>query len=131
MEISIVVPVYKSAPCLPELAQRVRESVGRHTSSYELILVNDGSPDDSWDVIGRLTQEHDFVVGVNLRKNVGQDGALMAGLSVAKGQVIVIMDDDLQHDPADIASLHQEIQKGFDVVYAKFEHKHQALWKNA
>ncbi len=131
MEISIVVPVYKSATCLPELARRVRESVGRYAGSYELILVNDGSPDDSWDVIVSLTQEHDFVVGVNLRKNVGQDGALMAGLNVAKGAVIVIMDDDLQHDPADIASLHQEIRKGFDVVYAKFEHKHQALWKNA
>lgn len=130
MELSIVVPVYRSATCLPELARRVRDAVSRRFESYELILVNDDSPDDSWDVIVRLTREHDFVVGVNLRRNAGQDNAIMAGLGVAYGDVIVIMDDDLQHDPDDIPLLYEEIQKGHDVVYARFEHKEQAIWKN-
>jgi len=104
--------------------------VGAHFDSYELILVNDGSLDESWEVIVQLTREHDFVTGVNLRKNVGQDNAIMAGLNVASGEVIVIMDDDLQHDPWDISALHHRLQEGFDVVYARFERKRQALWKN-
>jgi undecaprenyl-phosphate 4-deoxy-4-formamido-L-arabinose transferase len=130
MQLSIVVPVYRSAECLPELARRVKEEVGRYFLRYELILVNDDSPDASWDVIVRLAHEHGFITGVNLRKNVGQDNAIMAGLTLATGEVIVIMDDDLQHDPSDIAVLHSHIERGFDVVYADFESKKQALWKN-
>ncbi len=130
MQLSIIVPVYRSAACLPELARRVQEDVGRHFDSYELILVNDDSPDESWEVIVRLVREHNFVTGVNLRRNVGQDNAIMAGLNVASGEVIVIMDDDLQHEPSDIAALHEAIQDGFDVVYANFEHKRQKFWKN-
>ncbi len=130
MQLSIIVPVYRSAECLPELARRIEAEVGRYFQSYELILVNDDSPDSSWEVIVRLACEHDFMIGVNLRKNAGQDNAIMAGLNVATGDVVVIMDDDLQHDPSDIVLLHGQIERGFDVVYAHFEHKKQALWKN-
>jgi undecaprenyl-phosphate 4-deoxy-4-formamido-L-arabinose transferase len=130
MQLSIVVPVYQSARCLPELARRVRHEAGAHFDSYELILVNDDSPDESWEVIVQLTREYDFVTGVNLRRNVGQDNAIMAGLNVASGEVIVIMDDDLQQDPSDISMLHHRLQDGFDVVYAHFGRKRQALWKN-
>lgn len=130
MQLSIVVPVYRSAECLPALARRVDETVNRHFQSYELILVNDDSPDASWEVIQRLASEHDFIIGVNLRRNAGQDNAIMAGLSIATGEVVVIMDDDLQHDPSDIATLYRQIECGFDVVYAHFEHKQQAFWKN-
>jgi undecaprenyl-phosphate 4-deoxy-4-formamido-L-arabinose transferase len=110
--------------------QRVREDVGPHFEDYELILVNDDSPDESWEVIDQLACEHNFVTGVNLRRNVGQDSAIMAGLSVASGDVIVIMDDDLQHSPSDIPTLYKAIQDGFDVAYANFDQKRQALWKN-
>src|SRR5215813_13232448 len=130
MQLSIVVPVYRSATCLPELARRVRYEVGAHFDGYELILVNDGSPDESWEVIVQLAREYDFVTGVNLRRNVGQDNAIMAGLNVAAGEVVVIMDDDLQHDPGDIRRLYDRLQDGFDVVYAHFGRKRQALWKN-
>jgi undecaprenyl-phosphate 4-deoxy-4-formamido-L-arabinose transferase len=130
MLLSIIVPVYRSAACLPELVRRVREDVGPHFEEYELVLVNDDSPDESWVVIGRLASEHNFVTGVNLRKNVGQDSAIMAGFSVATGDVIVVMDDDLQHSPSDIPTLYEAIQDGFDVAYANFDHKRQALWKN-
>ena len=130
MQLSIVIPVYRSAKGLPELARQTREAVSRRFDSYELILVNDDSPDESWEVIVQLTREHDFIVGVNLRRNFGQDNAIMAGLNVASGDVIVIMDDDLQHAPSDISVLYEEIQNGFDVVYAHFEHKKQAFWKN-
>jgi glycosyltransferase involved in cell wall biosynthesis len=131
MQLSIVVPVYRSAGCLPELARRIALDVGREFDSYELVLVNDCSPDDSWQVITDLAGQYGFVVGVNLRKNVGQDNAIMAGLRHSRGDVVVIMDDDLQHDPTDIARLYREIQRGFDVAYAHFEQKQQAFWKNA
>jgi undecaprenyl-phosphate 4-deoxy-4-formamido-L-arabinose transferase len=130
MQLSIVVPVYGSESCLSKLASRVHKDVGENFESYELILVNDNSPDGSWNVIVGLTEKYNFITGVDLRKNVGQDNAIMAGLHHAKGDVIIIMDDDLQHDPSDINSLYQEAQKGFDVVYAQFEKKEQALWKN-
>ena len=129
MQLSIVVPVYKSAECLPELVRRVEEEVTPNIQSYELILVNDDSPDSSWEVILRLTPEHNLT-GVNLRRNSGQDNAIMAGLQVATGEVVVIMDDDLQHDPSDIVALYEQIKCGFDVVYAHFAHKEQAFWKN-
>lgn len=129
MQLSVVVPVYRSAQCLPELVRRVEEELARHFDSYELILVNDNSPDACWDVIQQLISEYDFVVGVNLRKNSGQDNAIMAGLRISTGEVVVIMDDDLQHDPADIPALYRHTGSGFDVVYAKFIQKQQALWK--
>src|SRR5690348_16656786 len=110
MQLSIIVPVYRSAECLPELARRIEREVGSCFQSYELILVNDARPDSSWEVILSLACEHDFITGVNLRKNAGQDNAIMAGLNLAKGQVIVIMDDDLQHDPSDITVLHRQIE---------------------
>jgi polyisoprenyl-phosphate glycosyltransferase len=130
VQLSIVVPVYRSAECLPELARRIEEQVGGYFQSYELILVNDDSPDTSWEVIQRLASKRTFVTGVNLRKNAGQDNAIMAGLTVSTGEVVVIMDDDLQHDPSDIMALHKQIECGFDVVYARFGQKQQALWKN-
>jgi polyisoprenyl-phosphate glycosyltransferase len=130
MQLSIVVPVYKSADCLPELALRVQRHIGSDFENYELILVNDDSPDMSWDVIVQLTEKYDFITGVNLRKNVGQDNAIMAGLHYASGEVVIIMDDDLQHKPSDIPALYKEIQNGFDVVYAHFRKKEQAFWKN-
>ena len=131
MQVSIVVPVYRSADCLPELVRRVHEDVGAAFDSYELVLVNDGSPDDSWAVIERLCDHHDFITGINLRTNVGQDNALMAGLSRCRGDIVVIMDDDLQHDPADVVRLCREIEHGHDVVYARFEEQHHPWWKRA
>jgi polyisoprenyl-phosphate glycosyltransferase len=130
MDLSIIVPVYRSEACLPELARRVRDALPTHVRDFELILVNDASPDGSWRVVSALTEAFPFVVGVNLRKNVGQDNAIMAGLHHATGDAVVIMDDDLQHDPVDIPALCRALREGADVVYAAFDHKRQALWKN-
>ena len=130
MDVSIVVPVYRSAECLSELATRVDQALAGRIGSYELILVNDASPDSSWQVISTLIKTHPFVVGLNLRKNVGQDNAIMAGLHYATGTTVVIMDDDLQHDPADVPALVEALGANFDVAYAAFDRKYQALWKN-
>jgi glycosyltransferase involved in cell wall biosynthesis len=130
-KVSIVVPVYRSAECLEELASRVKTAFARFGRSYELILVNDGSPDDSWARIRRLAETEDSVLGVNLRRNAGQDNAIMAGLSEASGEVVIIMDDDLQHDPNDCDELIKKVEDGFDVCYARFRRNKQAWWKNA
>lgn len=127
-ELSIVVPVYNSSECLNELAAKVTDAL--KSMSYELILVNDCSRDDSWEVIRAISNRFKSVIGINLRKNSGQDNAIMAGFSIIRGSYVVVMDDDLQHDPYDIPRLYEEVRKGYDVCYADFSQKHQALWKN-
>ena len=130
MDLSIVVPAYKSGDCLSELARRVQSALEGRVGSYELILINDDSPDSTWTVIESLPRLYPFVIGLNLRKNVGQDNAIMAGLHHATGDAIGIMDDDLQHAPEDIPSLLGALAPDVDVVYARFARKQQALWKN-
>jgi undecaprenyl-phosphate 4-deoxy-4-formamido-L-arabinose transferase len=97
---------------------------------YELILINDCSPDESWGVIQSLAKRYSFLHGIDLMKNVGQDNAIMAGLNHARGDVVIIMDDDLQHSPEDIPVLRDGLAEGYDVCYAHFENKRQAWWKN-
>jgi polyisoprenyl-phosphate glycosyltransferase len=126
----VVVPAYRSGDCLDELAERIRSVCQEAGEPYELILVNDCSPDDTWAVIERLSRDDPAVVGINLRKNFGQDNAIMAGLNVARGAAVIIMDDDLQHDPGDIPALLAKLREGYDVVYAKYQRDHQKLWKN-
>jgi glycosyltransferase involved in cell wall biosynthesis len=128
--LSVVVPAYRSEDCLAELAARVEEACREANEHYELILVNDSSPDRTWGVIEELSARDPAIVGINLRKNFGQDNAIMAGLNAARGECVIIMDDDLQHDPADIPALVEKLREGYDVVYAKYSKDHQALWKN-
>jgi polyisoprenyl-phosphate glycosyltransferase len=130
MDLSVVVPVYKSQECIEALVKRVGAVLSGTVESFELILVNDCSPDGSWAAITAAAKQYAFVVGVNLRKNFGQDNALMAGLRHSRGGVVVIMDDDLQHDPADIPALFDKVREGHDVCFARFERKKQHLWKN-
>lgn len=125
-EISIVVPVYYSEDCLEELAKQVAANV---SVSYELILVDDGSKDRSWEVIENLTSHDENVLGIRLRRNYGQDNAIMAGLRSVRGNYVVIMDDDLQHSPADIMKLYEACRQDSDVCYANFETFHHSLWK--
>jgi len=113
---------------LMELNNQIQKQLEK--INFELILVNDQSKDNSWQVINKLTKKYQNIIGINLRKNSGQDNAIFAGTNYVKGQYIVIMDDDLQHSPSDILRLYEEIKKGYDVCYANFEKKKQALWKN-
>jgi polyisoprenyl-phosphate glycosyltransferase len=130
-ELSVVVPVYRSAECLEALVEAVASALDPTGWDYELILVNDGSPDCSWQMIERLCRIHPQVVGVDLRRNFGQDNAIMTGLRFARGRYVAVMDDDLQHDPADLPALLNKIEEAqADVVYANFRVKHQKLWKN-
>jgi polyisoprenyl-phosphate glycosyltransferase len=129
MQVSIVIPVYRSAPILPALAEQLHLELSKSFESFEVVLVNDCSPDDSWRVIVELSRKYAFIRGLNLRANVGQDNAIMAGLNMVHGDAIVIMDDDLQHPPAGIAPLVAELAKGYDVCYANFTTRQHRLWK--
>lgn len=128
-EISIVIPVYNSASILPELNRQV--ALNMEGVSYELILVNDKSKDRSWEVIQELASVNASVKGLTLKKNSGQDNAIMAGLSQAQGEFVVVMDDDLQHSPSDIMKLYEKCKEGYDICYGLFSDKKQSAWKNA
>jgi polyisoprenyl-phosphate glycosyltransferase len=130
LDLSIVVPVYRSEECLPALISAIDSALAETRWTFEVVLVNDGSPDGSWRVIESLCGSDPRVVGVNLRKNFGQDNAILTGLRLACGRYVAVMDDDLQHDPHDLLALLDKIDQGFDVVYARFVTKHQKLWKN-
>jgi undecaprenyl-phosphate 4-deoxy-4-formamido-L-arabinose transferase len=126
----VVIPVYNSQDCVRELLTSLTHAFSESNRTHEIILVNDGSTDSSWDRILDLSREYPALRAFNLRKNFGQDNALMAGLGKARGKVIVIMDDDLQHAPSDIERLVEAVEKGADVCYAKFVEKRQKWWKN-
>lgn len=128
-EISIVIPVYNSAEILPELQRQLVLAL-ENIVPYEIIFVNDGSRDNSWKKIAELASAQKNVTGANLRKNSGQDNALLAGLRLSKGNYVVIMDDDLQHTPSAIADLYTVCKKGFDVCYAHFTTRRQSAIKN-
>lgn len=128
IDISIVIPVYNSHECVHEISHQIADAL--KDFSYEQIMVNDCSKDNSWEEIQKECSTNKNVIGINLRKNGGQDSAILTGLNYARGKWIVIMDDDLQHSPYDIPKLYNEAQKGFDIVYANFESKKQKLWKN-
>ena len=115
--LSIVVPVYNSRDTLAQLCARLDPIVQRLAENYELILVNDGSSDESWEVVQALTGRHPWVRGLDLMRNYGQHNALLCGLREAKHDVIVTMDDDLQHPPEEIPQLVAKLDEGFDVVY--------------
>jgi len=130
-EISIVVPVYRSEKILPHLADQVSSAMeaANMTGRFELILVNDASPDGSWPVIESLSSRHAFVRGICLARNFGQHNATMAGLNHALGEIVVIMDDDLQHPPQTIMALVNAVRDGYDVCYTRYVNRQHAAWK--
>ncbi len=131
--ISLVVPVYRSEPILEELVSKVLEAMrdAAMGDDFELILVNDCSPDGSWKKIEELAARHGFIRGLSLRRNFGQHSATMAGLHVARGGLIVIMDDDLQHAPSEIIKLVNALRDNpdADVCYTRYQGRQHAAWK--
>lgn len=117
--ISIVSPVYRGEKMVAELVRRNVESVSAITDDYEIILVNDASPDNSWDEIVKQCAQNPKVKGINLSRNFGQHYAITAGLHYAKGEWVVVMDCDLQDRPEEIPNLYRKAMEGFDIVYAR------------
>ena len=116
--ISVVTPVYNGEASLGELCRRLAEVLPRISAEHEVILVNDGSRDRSWEMISELCSRSPVMVrGLNLMRNYGQHNALLCGIRAAKYDLVVTMDDDLQHPPEEIPRLLARLDEGFDVVY--------------
>jgi glycosyltransferase involved in cell wall biosynthesis len=115
--LSVVTPVYNGEASVAELCRRLAEVLPRVSAQHEIILVNDGSRDRSWEMISELSSRTPTVRGLNLMRNYGQHNALLCGIRAAKYEVVVTMDDDLQHPPEEIPRLLARLEEGFDVVY--------------
>jgi len=114
--LSIVIPVFNEQESLPELLERIMAVASQENYSYEVLFVDDGSRDDSWNTIERLANKHAAARGLKLRRNFGKAAALAAGFDHALGQFIITMDADLQDDPNEIPNLLNQLNAGFDVV---------------
>jgi glycosyltransferase involved in cell wall biosynthesis len=130
MNVSVVVPVYNGSDTLPLLVDEVGKVLPDVSDEFELVLVNDGSPDQSWDVISDLAQTHSWVRGIDLMRNYGQHNATLCGIREARYEVIVIMDDDLQNPPQEIPKLLEKLEDGYDVVYGVARKRQQVWWKS-
>jgi len=119
IEISVVSPVYKGEKMLEELVARITNSVKSITDNYEIILVNDCSPDNSWKKIKTVCEVDEKITGINLSRNFGQHYAITAGLASASGKWIVVMDCDLQDRPEEIPNLYNKAIEGYDSVFAQ------------
>lgn len=131
ISLSIVIPVYKSEEILPKLVKEiyvVMQDLALE-NSFELLLVNDGSPDRSWDAICEQAARCNYVKGISLRRNFGQHSATMAGLNCSLGDFVIIMDDDLQHPPVAIGNMLSALKEGHDVCYTKYLNRQHPMWK--
>jgi len=129
--ISIVVPVYNSEAILPDLIDRLEPVLRTCARWYEVILVDDNSRDGSWLMIEKLAREHDWVRGIHLMRNYGQHNALLCGIRTATGEIVVTMDDDLQHPPEEIPRLLAKLDEGYDVVYGTPEEEQHGFFRDA
>ena len=127
---SIVIPVYNSETIIRETVLKTREVARQFNLDFEIILIDDASLDSSWTVIKKLAKEYENVRSLALLKNYGQHTALLAGLSYARGDYAVTMDDDMQNPPAEIIKLIEKIEKeNCDLVFAKFTQKKHSLFR--
>jgi glycosyltransferase involved in cell wall biosynthesis len=119
IDISIVSPIYRAEKILPELLRQISDAMRSSELSFEIVLVNDASPDGSWSVMQSLLTEYSSLRVINLSRNFGQHYAIKAGVDNASGEYVVVMDCDLQDNPYEIVSLYNKAKYGFDIVSAR------------
>jgi dolichol-phosphate mannosyltransferase len=127
--LSVVSPVYRAEACLDELHRRLTETLQAMGADYEIVLVNDGSPDRSGEVLAAIAARDPRVVVLNLSRNFGQHPAILAGLEQSRGEHVVVMDCDLQEPPEDIAELFAKAAEGYDVVLTRRRGSHRGWMK--
>ena len=130
MNLSVVIPVYNGQGTIGELVERLGKVLPGLADAYEVVLVSDGSPDDSWKVIEGLAARYPWVNGIELMRNYGQHNALLCGVRAARYEVIVTMDDDLQHPPEEIPVMLAKLDEGFDVVFGVPKKLPHSWWRN-
>jgi len=128
--LSVVIPVYRSEAILPELVRRLGEVLPTLANDYEVVLVNDSSPDGSWEVICDAQHQVPWIRAINLMRNYGQHNALLCGIRAAQYSRIVTMDDDLQHPPEEIPKLLAVLDQGYDVVYGRPAQEHHGFLRD-
>ncbi len=129
-DVSFVIPCYRSENTVMTVVKEIEETrAKRPEKSFEIVLVNDGSPDGVWKVIEENAKEDPRIIGVNLAKNFGQHCALMAGYRESRGEVVVSLDDDGQTPANEVFSLLDNLEEGYDVVYATYPEYHQTLFR--
>lgn len=130
-KISFVIPCYRSEATLPGVVREIQDTMEAMESyTYEILLINDCSPDDTFGTIRRLCEENENITGINLAKNFGQHSALMAGFHHVSGDLIICLDDDGQTPACEAGKLISGIEQGADVVYARYDHKRHSLFRN-
>lgn len=130
IDISVVVPVYNEYESLPELEQWIDRVMRANNFSYQLILIDDGSSDTSWEVIEQLTEKNEVVCGIRFRRNYGKSAALYCGFEEAQGEVVITMDADLQDSPDEIPALYKMImEEGYDLVSGWKKERHDPAGK--
>lgn len=129
--VSVVIPVYRSEGALPTLLERLHAVLSRRGTPFEIILVNDGSPDGSWEVIQKLAARWPQVIGIALSRNFGQHNALLCGIRRASHEIILTMDDDLQHPPEDAPLLLAKLTEDIDVVYGTPRQEQHGRWRDS
>lgn len=127
--ISVVSPVYKAEHIVPELVRRIEESLQSITNEYEVVLVCDGSPDNSWLAIQNECERDNRIKGINLSRNFGQHYAITAGFRYVSGEWVVLLDCDLQDRPEEIPRLYRKALEGYDIVQARRVHRKDRFFK--
>ena len=130
MIVSVVIPCYRSELTIRTVVGEIKDTVSeREGWDYQIVLVNDCSPDNTFSVIKELCSEDRKIIGVDMSRNFGQETAIVAGLGYASGDAVVVMDDDGQHPTKEMWKLIDKMQEGYDIVYAAFPHKHHSWFK--
>lgn len=130
-KVSFVIPCYRSEHTLRQVIQEIEETMKSLVAyQYEVILVNDCSPDNTWETIRDLCREHGNIKGIDLSRNFGQHAALMAGFRAVRGDIMVALDDDGQTPADEVGKLLKALEDGADVVYASYEHKQHNAFRN-
>ena len=129
LDLSIILPIFEEEESIPPLIEEIHQALQASDLKYEIIAVDDGSKDKSFEVLQSLVHDDDHLVIVQFRRNFGQTAAMQAGLDLAQGQAVAFMDADLQNDPHDIPAMYARLQEGYDLV-AGWRHKRQDRWLN-
>lgn len=131
MKISYVIPCYRSMNTLEGVVEEVKTAMEKlEKYTYEIVLINDCSPDDTISTIRKLCKENDNIIGLDMAKNFGQHAALMAGFRHATGEIVVCLDDDGQTPANEVDKLIAKIEEGYDVVYAQYDEKKHSAFRN-
>jgi len=129
MNLSIIIPIYNSEKIIPILTNKIKKIITNKLKKSEIILVNDHSIDRSWSTIKKISKKNSYIRGINLVKNYGQHNAIAAGLTYSRGKYLILMDDDLQHDPKYIPKILEQLLNGYDACYVRYLRRKHTFWK--